>query len=79
MRLKDLFSSVKKFSPIQHMDTKEARAFIDSHAEGTYTLLDVRQPAEYEKTRIPGSKLIPLAQLFDRAAELDSTKPVIVY
>jgi rhodanese-related sulfurtransferase len=79
MRLKELFSSVKNFSPIQHMDTRQAREFIDTHAEGTYTLLDVRQPAEYEKTRIPGSKLIPLTQLYDRMDELDPVKPVLVY
>lgn len=45
MRWKDMFS------PITHMDTTQINAFIESQAEGTYTLLDVRQPAEYEKVR----------------------------
>lgn len=67
------------FSPITHMDTTQVNAFIESQPEGTYTLLDVRQPAEYEKVRIPGSKLIPLPQLMKRVAELDPEKPVIVY
>ena len=73
MRWKDLFS------PITHMDAKQVESYIESKPEGTYTLLDVRQPGEYEKTHIPGSKLIPLPQLLNRLAELDPEKPVIVY
>ena len=42
-------------------------------------LLDVRQPGEYEKARIPGAVLIPLPELLDRLDELDSTKPLIAY
>jgi rhodanese-related sulfurtransferase len=61
------------------MDTVEAKAFLDGHKEGTFTLLDVRQPGEYEKSRIPGSKLIPLPELHDRLGELDPEKPTIVY
>jgi rhodanese-related sulfurtransferase len=49
------------------------------HREGTYNLLDVRQPAEYEKARIPGARLIPLPELADRLKELDPDKPVIAY
>jgi len=73
MRWKELFS------PITHMDTKQVELFIESQPVGTYTLLDVRQPGEYEKAHIPGSKLIPLPQLLNRVAELDPEKPVIVY
>ena len=73
MRWKELFS------PITHMDTKQVKLFIETQPEGTYTLLDVRQPREYEKAHIPGSKLIPLPQLLNRVAELDPGKPVIVY
>ena len=73
MRWKELFS------PITHMDTKQVKLFIETQPEGTYTLLDVRQPGEYEKAHIPGSKLIPLPQLLNRVAELDPEKPVIVY
>ncbi len=67
------------FSPVTHWDTTQVKSFIETHPEGTYTLLDVRQPAEYEKARIPGSKLIPLPRLMNRVAELDPEKPVIVY
>jgi sulfur-carrier protein adenylyltransferase/sulfurtransferase len=44
-----------------------------------YTLLDVRQPGEYESEHIPGSKLIPLPELGDRLNEIDPHKPTIVY
>ena len=61
------------------MDTEEAKAFMAEHKEGTFTLLDVRQPGEYEKERIPGAKLVPLPELSDGIREMDPEKPVIVY
>ena len=67
------------FSPVTNMSTRQLQALIDSNREGDFTLLDVRQPAEYENVRIPGSKLIPLPALNDRLSELNSQKPVIAY
>ena len=61
------------------METEEAKAYMAKHKEGTYTLLDVRQPGEYEKDRIPGAKLIALPELPDRLGELDPDKPIIPY
>jgi len=66
-------------TPVKDIEAKDAQTFIDEHLEGTYTLLDVRQPAEYEKSRIPGSKLIPVGELADRLGELDRSKPIIAY
>jgi sulfur-carrier protein adenylyltransferase/sulfurtransferase len=57
----------------------EAKAFIDSNEEGTYTLLDVRQPFEYENAHLPGAKLIPLPKLADSLGELDHHQPTLVY
>lgn len=65
--------------PVRNMNTEEAKAYMADHNEGTYTLLDVRQPGEYEKDRIPGAKLIPLPELTDRLGELDLEKPIIAY
>ncbi len=67
------------FSPVQALEAGEAREFINQHKEGAYTLLDVRQPGEYEKDHIPGATLIPLPQLHDALEKLDHEKPVIVY
>lgn len=57
----------------------DVQKFIDEHEEGTYLLLDVRQPLEYEEAHLPGAKLIPLPRLADSLDELDRAKPVIVY
>ena len=73
MRLKNLFTRVND------MNTEQLKTFIDANEEGSFTLLDVRQPAEYETARIPGSTLIPLPSLEDRLKELDPQKPVIAY
>jgi rhodanese-related sulfurtransferase len=73
MLLKKLFKGVKS------MDSKKATAFMETHTEGTFTLLDVRQPKEYQKAHIPGAQLIPLSKLPDSLNELDPAKPVIVY
>lgn len=67
------------FIPAKSMKPDEAREFMAGHKEGEYTLLDVRQPGEYGRSRIPGGVLIPLPELTDRLEELDPGKPVIVY
>ena len=73
MRLRNLFT------PVADMNTAQLQQFIAANAEGSYTLLDVRQPSEYESARIPGSKLLPLPSLDDRIGELDPEKTVIAY
>lgn len=66
-------------TPVKSMNAEEARDYISRHKEGTFTLLDVRQPEEYEKERIPGAKLVPLPDLSDRIEAIESEKPTIVY
>ena len=66
-------------TPVKSMGADEARAYMDEHKEGSYTLLDVRQPGEYEKERIPGARLIPLPELPGRLKDLDPEKPLIAY
>jgi sulfur-carrier protein adenylyltransferase/sulfurtransferase len=73
MRWKNLFT------PVQAIDADEARAFMARHPESSYTLLDVRQPGEYEKEHLPGAKLVPLPNLSEALAKLDPLKPIIVY
>ena len=67
------------FAPVKSLEVEEVKDFFKNHLEGSYTLLDVRQPGEYEKEHIPGSKLIPLPELNDRKKEIDSEKPVLIY
>ncbi|NOG83129.1 MAG: sulfurtransferase [Candidatus Scalindua sp. SCAELEC01] len=61
------------------MDESEARAYISKHNEQAYTLLDVRQPYEYEQEHIPGAILIPLAQLPEQFGTLQPELPTLVY
>jgi len=69
----------KLFTPVAAMDTEEANKYMGEHQEGTYTLLDVRQPWEYEEDHIPGAKLVPLGDLKDGTQSLDPEKPILVY
>jgi rhodanese-related sulfurtransferase/rubrerythrin len=74
-----MISLKKLFTPVKSMDAAEAKKFINELEEGAYTLLDVRQPGEYETEHIPGAKLIPLPGLKDGLHQLDADKPVITY
>lgn len=67
------------FTLTESMTAEEARKYIATHQEGAFTLLDVRQPKEYQQEHIPGSKLVPLPELGDRLDEFDPQKPIIVY
>ena len=69
----------KLFTPTGALDADEARKFMEQHDEGSYTLLDVRQPWEYEEDHIPGATLVPLGDLKEGTQDLDSDKPTLVY
>jgi adenylyltransferase/sulfurtransferase len=42
-------------------------------------IIDVREPNEYEIARIPGTKLIPLGQVVNRAGEIDENRETVVH
>ncbi len=69
----------KLFTPVESFTPDEARDFINRNQQGTYTLLDVRQPKEYEDGHIAGARLAPLPLLAEHYSEIDRSKPVIVY
>lgn len=73
MKFSDLFTHVKT------LDTDESRKWIEERTEGSYTLLDVREPEEYEQGHLPGAMLLPLSELPDRLSEIDPRKPVLAY
>ena len=73
MRWKQFFTPVKSFS------ADEAKQFMTQTPGDKFTLLDVRQPSEYESGHIPGAKLIPVGDLNNRLNEIDPAKPTIVY
>jgi rhodanese-related sulfurtransferase len=66
-------------TPVQSMNSEDAKEFMTGKAQDEFTLLDVRQPSEYEKNHIPGAKLIPIGELDKRLDEIDPSKPVLTY
>jgi rhodanese-related sulfurtransferase/rubrerythrin len=67
------------FTPVRSLDAAEAKEFMNRAAADSFTLLDVRQPEEYESEHLPAARLIPLPQLTERLSEIDAQKPTIVY
>lgn len=53
----------------------EAREMLENGAQ----LVDVRADHEWEAGHLPGAVHIPLADLSERAAEIDKDRPVILY
>ena len=67
-------------TPVKSINADQARDYMASKPLQELTILDVRQPNEYEKGHIPGAKLIPLPELSERLAdEVDPTKDTVVY
>ena len=70
---------LKYFKPVVSMTAEEAREFMKGKNPDEFNLIDVRQPAEYERGHLAGAQLIPVAQLHDRLSEIDKSKPTITY
>ena len=67
------------FTKVDEMGPSDWEEYRDSHPEGSFTLLDVRQPKEYQRQHLPGALLIPLPELEERFDELDEQKPLVTY
>lgn len=67
------------FAPVKAVDARQARSLIAANPPESMTLLDVRQPGEYEEGHLPGARLIPLPELNQRLSELDPQQPTLVY
>jgi rhodanese-related sulfurtransferase len=67
------------FTPVKSINSAEGKELAATHATDELTVLDVRQPNEYEAGHIPGARLIPLPDLLDRLDELDANKDIMVY
>ena len=67
------------FTPAKSLNFQETESYISQHPGEDITILDVRQPSEYQESHIPGATLIPLPELSDRINEIDPEKPTLVY
>lgn len=67
--------------PIPEITPAQLAAQLSGPAESRPALLDVRFPHEHEYVALPGSVLIPLPELDERADELEAFRgrPVVVY
>jgi rhodanese-related sulfurtransferase len=59
----------------KEVSREEARKLIEDGAQ----LVDVRAEHEWETGRIPGATHLPLAELAERAGEIDKDRPVVLY
>lgn len=66
-------------TPVTSFNFEQCKSYLDGMPADDVTILDVRQPNEYQSGHIPGAKLIPLPQLGERLNELDPQKPTVVY
>ena len=55
----------------------DVEALAELHAAGA-TIVDVRQPDEYEEAHVPGAVLIPLGEVQERVDEIPADGPVYV-
>jgi rhodanese-related sulfurtransferase len=62
---------------MNHLSASQLRAWLDDPAREQPVLLDVREPWEYDRARIPGSQLVPMRELPARVSEIDDDKEVV--
>ena len=67
------------FRKVGSASAGEVREYLGTHPPEEYNLVDVRSPREYERGHLPGARLIPLAELPRRLAELDPAKQTFTY
>jgi rhodanese-related sulfurtransferase len=63
---------------VQEISAKDFKALVDKNGK-SLNIIDVREPYEYDISRIQGAKLIPLGTLMDHVNELDSSKEYIIH
>ena len=61
--------------PGKEVSREEAQQMIDAGAQ----LVDVRADHEWDAGRIPGAVHLPLAELAERAGEIERDRPVVLY
>ncbi len=69
-------TDAKEPAPMEEITARELKAKIDQG--DAFTLLDVREPYEYEIARIPGATLIPLGSVAQRISELNPDDEIVL-
>jgi molybdopterin/thiamine biosynthesis adenylyltransferase/rhodanese-related sulfurtransferase len=64
-------------SALQQISARQLKEMLDGGRK--LTLLDVREPQEWDITQLPNAKLIPLGEVPERMNELDTADDIVVY
>jgi len=67
------------FTKINVISADETKELVSKKTQDKLDIIDVRQPAEYERGHIAGAKLIPLSTLADNVEKLDASKTIVTY
>jgi rhodanese-related sulfurtransferase len=62
---------------MKNISASQLKAWLDDPARDKPVLLDVREPWEYERARIQGSRLVPMRELPARVSEIGEEKEVV--
>jgi rhodanese-related sulfurtransferase len=66
-------------TPVKSIDTAQTKSYLAGKKSDEVTILDVRQPMEYESGHLPGAVLAPLPELTGHLDSIDKNKPVLIY
>ncbi len=73
MNIADIFTKVNVIS------AEKTKELVKNTPQDELEIIDVRQPAEYERGHITGAKLMPMSTLSDNAEKLDASKTIVTY
>ncbi len=62
---------------MKDITVSQLKAWLDDPARDKPVLLDVREPWEYDRARIAGSRLVPMREVPARVSEIDEGKEVV--
>ncbi|MEG6506778.1 rhodanese-like domain-containing protein [Nitratidesulfovibrio sp. 1201_IL3209] len=65
--------------PIEPVSPQALRDYMAARPEGSYVLVDVRQPEEYRQEHIPGARLVPVGELASLLSTLDPAQDHVFY
>jgi len=64
---------------VNKIDAGTLKSILEDNSAAFYLLIDVRQPGEYAKSRIPGAVSMPLNELVEGNIILPEKKPLFIY
>lgn len=81
IELRRMIQSVRKtFPAVPQINTTNLAAWLADHSRPAPRILDVREPAEFKTSHLPGARWVsPDSKAEDLVSKLDPNRPVVVY